>query len=79
MKSISVVRIATMLAFLPSLASAQVFRVGDREEQDIGPRRSPVFGGASLIYGKPSGSFADYVEQGFGFDQGLRSCALSAK
>lgn len=69
MKGIRAVRFALAVALLPSLAGAQVFTVGGSDRQDdVGPRRSPVFGGASFVYGRPSGSFADYVEQGFGFD-----------
>ena len=68
MKRINVVRIAMAAALVPSLAGAQVFTVGGSDDREIGPRRSPVFGGASLVYGRPSGTFADYVEQGFGVD-----------
>jgi hypothetical protein len=54
---------------LPQLGAAQVFRVGggDRDDQ-LGPRRSPVFGGGSIVYGRPTGDFATYVRQGFGVD-----------
>jgi hypothetical protein len=68
MKRINVVRIAMAAALVPSLAGAQVFTVGGSDDREIGPRRSPVFGGASIVYGRPSGAFADYVEQGFGVD-----------
>jgi hypothetical protein len=54
--------------FGPALASAQVFRVGDERRDQEADRRSPVFGGGGFIYGRPTGSFADYVKQGFGFD-----------
>lgn len=60
------------IAFIPGLAGAQVFTVGGDDADYYGPRRSPVFGGGSLVYGKPSGSFADYVDQGFGFDGFVR-------
>lgn len=54
---------------LPQLAGAQVFRVGGGEnDREPGPRRSPVFGGASLVYGRPTGDFATYVQHGFGLD-----------
>lgn len=56
------------MLFLPSLAMAQVFRVGGDDDRSAGPRRSPVFGGASVIYGRPSGEFGTYVRQGFGVD-----------
>lgn len=54
---------------LPVTASAQVFRVGGRDnDQQVGPRHSPVLGGASVVYGRPTGDFASYVNQGFGVD-----------
>lgn len=56
---------AAMLA--PRLAAAQVFQVGGGDSQE-GPRRSPVFGGGSIVYGRPTGDFATYVKQGFGVD-----------
>ncbi|MGQ0766518.1 MAG: hypothetical protein ACT4OZ_12725 [Gemmatimonadota bacterium] len=61
--------VATATALVASTSSlgAQVFEVG-REEETRGPRRSPVFGGGSLVYGRPTGSFASYVRQGFGVD-----------
>lgn len=57
------------LVLLPQSAWAQVFTVGGgNDRQDAGPRRSPVLAGGSLIYGRPTGDFADYVNQGFGVD-----------
>jgi hypothetical protein len=58
---------ALVLAF-PAVASAQVFTVGGRDRDPAGPRRSPVLGGASVVYGRPTGDFATYVNQGFGVD-----------
>lgn len=59
---------ATVL-LIPQLLGAQVFRVGGEDrDQPIGPRRSPVFGGGSLVYGRPTGDFGNYVRQGFGVD-----------
>lgn len=58
-----------VLLLLPQLTSAQVFTVGGGDDrQQGGPRRSPVLAGGSLIYGRPTGDFADYVKQGFGVD-----------
>jgi hypothetical protein len=66
-------RALAALLLLPVVASAQVFQVGrEDQEQEFGPRRSPVFGGASLVYGRPTGSFASYVKQGFGADGFVR-------
>jgi hypothetical protein len=55
---------------LPVGTNAQVFTVGPGRDTDtqVGPRRSPVFGGASVVYGRPTGAFAAYVNQGFGVD-----------
>lgn len=63
-------RLAVVGAFaLPQVVLAQVFRVGgDDRDAQAGPRRSPVFGGVSLVYGRPTGEFATYVDQGFGLD-----------
>ena len=63
-------RAAVLALVLPTIAYAQVFEVG--KERESGPRRSPVFGGGSLVYGRPQGSFADYVKQGFGLDGFVR-------
>jgi hypothetical protein len=52
-----------------STAGAQVFTVGGRDgRQEPGAQRSLVFGGASLVYGNPTGDFGKYVNQGFGVD-----------
>lgn len=59
---------AGVALMVPQLVLAQVFRVGGNEDRDTGPRRSPVFGGGSVVYGRPTGDFADYVRQGFGVD-----------
>jgi hypothetical protein len=53
---------------LPATAAGQVFKVGEREADPAGPRHSPVFGGGSLVYGRPTGDFSNYVNQGFGLD-----------
>lgn len=67
-----VVMVAAMVAaqaMLPAAAAAQVFTLGDdRDNQGVGPRRSPVFVGASLTYAVPQGDFRDNVKQGFGID-----------
>ncbi len=59
-----------LVVLAPALAEGQVFTVGGerRQEQQIGPRHSPVFGGGSVVYGRPTGDFSRYVEQGFGVD-----------
>lgn len=62
----AVLMVAGLMA--PSLANAQVFRVGGNDNQDTGPRRSPFFGGGSVVYGRPTGEFGEYVNQGFGVD-----------
>ncbi|MGQ0650017.1 MAG: hypothetical protein ACT4P7_20905 [Gemmatimonadaceae bacterium] len=59
---------ALVAVLMPQLALAQVFRVGGEGDVDVGPRRSPVFGGGSVVYGRPTGDFASYVKQGFGVD-----------
>lgn len=56
-----------LAALSPVVLGAQVFRV-DGRDRDSGPRYSPVFGGGSLVYGRPTGDFGRYVNQGFGLD-----------
>lgn len=64
----SLLAVAGALA-LPVVADAQVFTVGGRDrDPELGPRRSPILGGASVVYGRPTGDFASYVNQGFGLD-----------
>ncbi len=64
-----IVRAAFVLAAAAPIASAQVFTVDGREERrQDGARSSPVFGGAGIIYGRPTGEFGEYVKQGFGVD-----------
>ena len=54
---------------LPQVVDAQVFTVGGSDRNDdAGPRRSPVFGGGGVVYGRPTGQFATYVRQGYGVD-----------
>lgn len=66
MKTITRLSLLSVL-LVPALSSAQVFEVG-REREEARPRQSPVIGGGSLVYGRPTGSFADYVKEGFGVD-----------
>lgn len=70
MRMTMVVRVLGLLSLVGQVAHAQVFTVGGGQERrrEDGPRPSPVFGGASAVYGRPTGDFATYVNQGFGVD-----------
>ncbi|GMV09579.1 MAG: hypothetical protein AMXMBFR55_13130 [Gemmatimonadota bacterium] len=71
MKSMNAMTAAAMAAMtmLTAAADAQVFQVGrERAAGAAGPRRSPVYAGASFTYAVPQGDFRDNVKQGFGVD-----------